>query len=211
MNAQQKYLAWLRITAPEVYTAALRTVARKPRGLGGLSDDLLTRMQRPCTGFGFLGDDSADLPTITVTADAPTADTSGLTLDPNAFDSADLATLQQQTTLPALPADVTAAAAAQSQPTGLFNSIVSAVAGVATTALNVSGQSNLVKVNTQRAAMGLPPVNAQGVPISNSFFRPSTNPQLAALEASVGGFASSPLVWVAGLGLIAFLLLGKRA
>lgn len=215
MNAQAAYLAWLRINAPEVYTGALRKVAGKARGLGGLADDLLARMSRTSTGFGFFGDDTTDLPTITVTADAiPTVDNSSLALTPD-----DLATLndtlsqqdlQSSVSLTALPT-VPMAAPTVTTGSNLFASIIQAVGTVTAAGMQASTQSSLVKLNTQRAAAGLPPVNANGVPINTGFLPPSSNPTIARLEAGIAGAGSSPMLWIAALAVGALFLLRKKA
>lgn len=214
MNAQAAYLAWLRLTAPEVYTAALRKVARAPRGLGGLSDDLLARMSRPSTGFGFFGDDTTDIPTITVTADASSGpDTSGLVLDPSTLDPVDLTSLQDQASVsPSLNILPEPASTTSTTGSNLFASIIQAVGTVTAAGMQASQQSSLVKLNTQRAAQGLPPVNANGVPINTGFLTRSSNPAIASLENSISGAASSPLLWVAALAIGGLLLLrSKRA
>jgi hypothetical protein len=229
MNNQQKYLAWLRTSAPEVYVAAIRKVAHAPRNLGGLSDDLVARMYSPSTGFGFLSDEMSDLSArlrslgalgqddsdpdnigeVVVTGSTPTVDTSSLVVDPTSLVPADILGIQEQATLPTapinLPADTTTPAASSSN-TGLFSSIVAAVGSIGAAAMTSSAQSNLLKLNTQRAAAGLPPVNANGVPVATSL---SSNPQIAAMESSIAGVASSPVFWIAGLALLAYIVLRK--
>jgi hypothetical protein len=222
MNAKALYLSWLRQTAPELYTAALRKVAGKPRGLGGLGDDLVSRMCRPCTGFGFLGDDTSDLPTITVTApdfyntapdltgvDSFLTEPGGLTVDPSSFSAADLTSLTAQD-VSSLPT-ITEAPDTSAGSGGLFSNVATAVASIVTAGMTANNQSNLLKVNTQRASQGLPPVDSNGVPIRTSLLTPSSNPTIARIESTIAGAASSPLLWVAGLGLLGFLLLRKRA
>lgn len=211
MNAHAQYLAWLRINHPAVYMQALRRVVGKPRGLGGLSDDLLARMCRPTTGFGFLGDDSidtSDLPTITVEADTPSMpDLTDLVVDPASLTTPSI-DLTDNTLLPALPNPTPPT---DSSGSSVFDSIAKAVATVASTAMSASSQSNLLKLNTQRATQGLPPVDANGIPVRTSLLRVSSNPTIANLERTIAGAATSPLVWVAGLGILALLLLGRRA
>lgn len=228
-QARKLYLSYLRQSAPLVYTAAVRKAMGKPRGLGGLGDDLLTQMTRPCMGIGFLGQDDgstdySNLPTVTVTA----TDTSGY--DQNLQDLINANSLPDQslalavtpealapvnltdvtgTSLTALPPSTTDTTSTSTAP-GIFASIASAVGGIVAAGMTASSQSSLLKLNTQRAAAGLPPVNANGVPISTSLLTPSSNPTIAALENSVAGAASSPLVWMAGIGLLAFLLLRKK-
>jgi hypothetical protein len=136
-------------------------------------------------------------------------DNSGLVLDPTSLTPADILGVQQQATLPTAPINLpsdTSAPASGSSNTGLFSSIVSAVGGITAAAMTSSAQSNLLKLNTQRAAAGLPPVNANGVPVATSL---STNPQIAAMESSIAGVASSPVFWIAGLALLAFIVLRK--
>jgi MYXO-CTERM domain-containing protein len=216
MNARAAYLAWLRINAPEVWTAAMRKVAGKARGLGGLSDDLIARMSRPSTGFGFFGDDTSDLPTITVTADAyPTTVDPSLALDPTALDPVDFTVLQQQANAPVpllpTPDATTAPAQPAASSSGIFASIINAVASVTTAGMAANAQSGLLRLNTQRASQGLPPVNAAGVPIATSFLSPSSNPTIARLEATIAGAGSSPILWIGALALAGLFLLRKKA
>lgn len=213
MNARQAYLAWLRVTNPGIYNAAIRRVAGRPRSLGGLSTDLIAQMSRQSTGFGFLGDDYSDLPTIDVTADAPTMpDITPLDVtDLTPIDTSDLTSSVQLT-----PASSIAPAAdsnnTTSGPSTTFNAITGAVASIITAGMSASASSSLLKLNTQRAQQGLPPVNAQGVPISTSGLPLSTNPTIARFEASMAGVASSPMLWLAGLGIAALLIFrSKRA
>jgi hypothetical protein len=213
MNARGQYLAWLRKTSPAIYTAALRKVSGNVRGVGGLNDDLLARMSRTSTGFGFLGDDTADLQTITVTADAPsdTSDLSTLVLDSGSLSPMDTQAIQAAAILPTIT-NMPGVEPVSSTSTSVFGQVAQAVASVVAAGMQASSQSNLIKLNTQRATQGLPPVNANGVPISTGFFTPSANPTLARMEASIAGVATSPILWIAGLGLAALLLLrSKRA
>jgi hypothetical protein len=231
MNNRQLFLAWLRTTAPETYTTALRKVAGKPRGSGGLTRDLIGSMYTPSTGFGFLGDDfgslgqdntgvadgglvSNPLETVTVTPSPdwvynpadyqpapPVALVDTSTFTTPAIEATPPPALDTSGTLVSIPAPAPSA----------WGSFLTAVTGLASTALTTSAQSNLVKVNTARAAQGLPPVDANGIPIrpTASLFPPNTT--IARLESSIAGVATSPLFLIAGVGLLALFFMRKRA
>lgn len=219
MNVRQAYLAWLRQTAPQTYATAVRKVAGKPRSLGGLNRNLIASLYGPATGFGFLSDDVTDATLAPVTVSAPdmsslTVDTSGfqapdmssLIVDPSTFSSPDLSA--------SIP-DFSTGGTDTSAPSGgssffnanTFSSLITAVGNVASTALNVSAQSNLLKLNTQRAAQGLWPVQANGTLVPQSQLYPSSSPTLARFESAIStqGIAT-PLLMVAGLGVLAFAL-----
>ena len=204
MNNRQLYLAWLRTTAPETYSAVMRKVSGKPRSTGGLQADLVTNMFRPSTGFGFLGQDSSDMPEVDVTA-TPITDTSYTlpTIDTSTFENP---TLDQSVTMP----DVTITPAPAAPSSDIWANVIKGVTSITAAALTTSAQSNLVKVNTQRAQQGLPPVDANGVPIRPSYSLYSSNPTLRNLEASISGSSMTPILLIGGLALVA-LLMFKRA
>jgi hypothetical protein len=218
MNNRQLYLAWLRTTAPETYITAIRKVAGKPRGSGGLKRDLVGSMLTPTTGFGFLGDDTTDLQTITVSAPIDSSAFTMPVVDTSTFTTPAIE-IPAPTDVFAPPPDeltgVTVTAQKIPVPgpaptTDLWTQITTAVAGLAATALTSSQQSNLVKLNTARAAAGLPPVDANGRVITTSAVARPPSAALAAIEAQIAGMGSSPIVWIAGLGLLAFLFMRKR-
>jgi hypothetical protein len=198
MNNQQKYLAWLRTTAPEVYAAAIRKVLGQTRSVGGLSSNL-ANIGKATTGFGALGDD--------ISFSAPDYN-AGLDSDVMAVG---MTPVTNVTWDPASTYTPPAPVIGSSSSGGGFDwgsAIVKAVTGVATTVLNSSAQSKLLQINTTRASQGLPPVNAQGVVVPNSALPVSTNPTLRAIESSVGGTGS--IAMIAGIGLLALLILKRK-
>lgn len=221
MNPRAAYLAWLRQTAPATYATAVRKVAGKPRSLGGLNRNLVSSMYAPSTGFGFLSDDVTDASLQPITVTAP--DLSSLSIDTSGFQPADLsADIVDPSTFasPSLPAspDVSTPATDTSGSSGsswfnsnTFSSLINAVGNVASTALNVSAQSNLLKLNTQRAAQGLWPVQANGTPVPQSQLYPASSPTLARFESAISTQGmTSPLLIIAGLGLLAVLIKRRR-
>lgn len=218
MNARQAYLAWLRQTAPQTYATAVRKVTGQKRSLGGLNRNLVGSMYAPTTGFGFLSDDITD----GVTVSAP--DMSSLSIDTSSFQAPDLSadivdpsTFVSPDFSSSIPDFSVASDTGGSSDSGsslfnanTFSSLISAVGNVASTALNVSAQNNLVQLNTQRAAQGLWPVQANGTPVPASQLTTSSSPALAQFESAIStqGIAS-PLLLVAGLGLLAFALLKR--
>ena len=222
MNARQAYLTWLRQTAPTIYATAVRKVAGQKRSLGGLNRNLVGSMYAPATGFGFLSDDVTDATLAPVTVSAP--DMSSLAVDTSGFQAPDLSTIDTSTFVsPDLSASVpdfsTAPAADTSGSSSgsgsswfnanTFSSLINAVGNVASTALNVSAQSNLVKLNTQRAAQGLWPVQANGTPVPQSQLYRSSSPAVAQFESAISTQGASPWLMLAGLGLLGFALLKR--
>jgi hypothetical protein len=212
MNNRELYLAWLRKNAPQVYAQAVRKVTGKKRSLGGLGDDLLGSMMCPATGFGYLGQDDGTIDTVTIDSSPQpdysvlppipvdlTSPVSDVTLQPIAPPSYDV-------TLPTIDTSGTSSGVGD-----FFTKLTTAVAGVATAALTTNAQTTLLKTNTQRAQMGLPPVDANGVPVRPSYSLYSSNPQVASFERRVAGTAMSPVVLIAGVGLIAAMLFMRRA
>lgn len=94
----------------------------------------------------------------------------------------------------------------------VFNTVVDKAPQVAQVYYQSQAASDLVKVNSQRAQYGLPPLNSNGVPITAADI--AGNPsqaQINALIASQGGIAGVPTwLWIGLLGLGGVLLL-KRA
>jgi hypothetical protein len=216
MNARQAYLAWLRQEAPATYAVAVQKVLRKPRTAGGLNRDLISSMYAPSTGFGFLSDvtlqpisvDNSipDIPD-TSSSDAssyPAADLS--TVDTSSFSSPDLSSFDTST-----PAASSSGGGSSWLNSNTFSSLINTVGNVADTIINANAQSNLVQLNTQRAAQGLWPVQANGQPVPQSQLYPSSSPSLAQFESAIStqGGISTPLIAVAGLGLLALLLLKR--
>lgn len=221
MTNFQLYLAWLRTEAPDVYLAAMRKITGQVRTLGGLDSDLVDSMTQPATMGSFGQDSSSDtsLPEITVYGDTGTAD-SGYTLPTLTeydLNPPQITPTLTDVTLPDVTEPnitITPAPAPAAPATGGTNwaaAFVTAVGNVASAALRSSSQSNLVKYNTQRAQMGLPPVNAQGQVVSSAGLAPATS-AIYALESKIAGVTGgmSPVVLLAGIGLLAFLFLRKR-
>src|SRR5487761_108345 len=224
MNAKQAYLAWLRQTAPATYATAVQKIVRKPRSLGGLNRNLIRSMYSTSTGFGFLSDSTDTLPPV----DATAPDMSSVSVDTSGFQPPDLSSLTVDTSSfssPDLSASIPDFSASTSTPdtsggtgssswfnSGTFSSLISAVGNVASTALNVSAQSNLLKLNTARAGQGLWPVQANGQPVPQSQLYPSASPSVAQFESAISTSSmTTPLLLVAGLGLLAFAFFKRRS
>lgn len=207
MNAKQAYLAWLRQTAPAVYAAAVQKVVRQKRSLGGLNRDLLMSMHAPTTGFGFLSDSTSlqpltfDTSNIVAPADLPTVDTSSFTMpDFSSLDSSGGSST---------PASSGGLSSWFNSNT--FSSLLGAAASVANTYIASNAQSNLqtslIQLNTQRAAQGLWPVQANGQPVPQTQLTPSASPSVAQFESAIStGGITTPLLLIAGVGLLAFSL-----
>lgn len=219
MNPRAAYLAWLRQTAPQTYATAVRKVAGQKRSLGGLNRNLIGSMYSSSTGFGFLSDDISDS-FAPVNISAP--DMSSLTIDTSGFQAPDLSsdivdpsTFASPDLSASIPDFSTGDAAASSGGSSFFNantfsSLINAVGNVASTALNVNAQSNLLQLNTQRAAQGLWPVQANGTPVPQSQLYPASSPAVARFESAISTQGvTTPLLMVAGLGLLAFALLKR--
>lgn len=209
--ATRTYLAWLRLTAPQVYSAALRKFAGKTRSLGGLDRNL-----------GDLGqDDLLSLPEVDVTS---SPDTSGgyslpvLAQDPTALAPVTpVSDLSSMVSLdPGVSDAITAAANAQTN-TQNISAIASAVGSVLNTALTTSSQANLVKLNTARVQAGLYPLNAQG-----QIIRPTVpgapvgagSSAIARMEQAIAGpgvgGSTLPLLLIAGVAGLALFAFSRR-
>lgn len=215
-DATRTYLAWLRLTAPQVYSAALRKFAGKTRSLGGLDRNL-----------GDMGQDdllnipAADLPGGEIVVSS-TPDTSGgyslpvLAQDPSAF--APVSDVSSMVSLdPGVSDAITAAANAQTN-TQNISAIASAVGSVLNTALTTSSQANLVKLNTARVQAGLYPLNAQGQiirPTVPGAVAPGTGQSaIARMEQAIagpgGGGSTLPLLLIAGVAGLALFAFSRR-
>lgn len=214
MNARQAYLAWLRQTAPQTYATAVRKVTGQKRSLGGLNRNLIGSMYSSSTGFGFLSDDVTDASLAPVGISAP--DMSALTIDTSGFQAPDLSTIDTSTFIsPDFSASIpdfsiSSPATDSSGGSSFFNantfsSLINAVGNVASTALNVNAQSNLLQLNTQRAAQGLWPVQANGTPVPASQLSRAASPAIAQFESAISTQGvTTPLLLLAGLGFLAF-------
>jgi hypothetical protein len=108
--------------------------------------------------------------------------------------------------------DVTAAIDNATQTSGaasVFDSITNALSNVAQTYLQTSAQQNLLSVNTQRARQGLPPLTANGVPVTAASLAPA-NSSIYMLERRIAGAVSPNFLIFGGLALVGFLMLGRR-
>jgi hypothetical protein len=224
VNNRQLYLAWLRTAAPDVYMTSLRKALRQSRTLGGLDSDLVDSMTAPST-FGAFGQDSSSdgsLPEVTITADTWTPP--------------DLTSFPDYYTLPLAPSDLTPVTPVDTgitMPTveitpatgyvppdtgapaaggNWWDTIIKTVGTVVTAGITTSSQqSNLIKLNTQRAAQGLPPVDQYGRVITPAGTNPATSAiyRLESLIAGTGG-GLSPVILLAGVGLLAFVLFKRK-
>jgi hypothetical protein len=217
-QAQMSYLAWLRDTAPTLYVTAVRRATGRTKSLGGLNDDLVQSALSPGYRHSFLGDngDSVTLDPIDVSSislDQPiTTDFSFDTSTPT-FDTSSVGPLQTVNTGYATgPTSTVTTPATPAASSSTFANILSAVAAVGTAAVGVVGAENtssLIALNTQRAAQGLPPVNAQGQVVGAAG---SASPALLAFENAItgGGGSLLPILLIGGV-LAYFLLGGKKS
>lgn len=207
MNNRQLYLSWLRTVAPNIYVSAVRRATGQGKSLGGLSSDLVQQALAPNLSHSFLGDDLPVIDVTAISADQPV--TTNFSFDTTAipFDSSSVPMPSQV----AIDSSVVASATANTPAaTSTFANILSAVAAIGAGVANASTQSKLIQLNTQRAALGLPPVNAAGQVIS-PVVTSATGAALLNFEKSIAGAggAISPLLIFGVLGLGAFLLLKK--
>jgi hypothetical protein len=199
MNNKQLYLAWLRTAAPSVYTAALRKATGQVRSFGGLTDDLVQQSFAPSLNHSFLGDDTSSV-------DLSNIDFSNISnidvgqIDTGAIDAQ--ITSGTAANLPSVTATTTSAPST-------FSNILTAVTAIGAGVINATNQSKLITLNTQRAAQGLPPVDATGRVVSGTGFS-TTSPSLLAFERAIsGGSTGSFLPILAVLGIGAFFLLRR--
>jgi hypothetical protein len=212
MNNGQLYLAWLRTTAPSLYSQAVRKATGKQHTLGGLTDNLLNRALSPGLTQSFLGDDDLDEIDVTgVSMDQPV--TTNLFIAPvdTTFDTSTIAapSAVNVAPLPNVPVPSTPAAAAPSS--NIFANILTAVASIGSTVVTASQQSALIALNTQRAAQGLPPVNAAGQVITAAGTA-TTSPALLAFENAITGGAGGSLLPIILIGgVLAYFLFGRKS
>jgi hypothetical protein len=210
MNNRQLYLAWLRTVAPTVYVSALRRATGVNRSLGGLDSDLVQQALAPNISHSFLGDDILDPITVSAPVDQPITtdfsfdtstpafDSSGMTFTPVAIDTSVVSP--------------TAATPNPAAPNSIFSGVLAAVTAVTQGVMNASTQSKLITLNTQRAAQGLPPVNAAGQVIS-PVVTTATGSALLNFERSISGGVSSmgSMLPLLALGGLALYFLRKKA
>lgn len=210
MNNKALYLAWLRTAAPTVYTAALRKATGQTKNLGGLGDDLLQQALSPNLSHSFLGDDGSDLDTSSTFSASELVDTSPITFDPivytpPVFDAGSI-------DMPS-PVAVDTGAVPTVSPSAapsIFTGILQAVTSIGQTVVNASSQNALIALNTQRAAQGLPPVNAAGQVVTAAGTATTSAAMLAFENAIAGGSSSSmlPLLLIGGLAF--YFLFGRN-
>lgn len=213
MNNAQLYLAWLRTFAPAVYAAAVRKATGQTKSLGGLADDLVNKAFAPDLAHSFLGDDTgladgsvdefdflnSGGPSITTDfapdLSTPTFDTGTATFTPVAINSG---------------TSVVAPATASGAPSSVFTGILAAVTAIGAGVITATNQQKLVTLNTQRAAQGLPPVDATGK-IVPGYSTATTSPTLLAFEKAISGSSGSMLPIILGvLGIGAAIMFLNR-
>jgi hypothetical protein len=213
MNNKQLYLAWLRTAAPTVYVAALRKATGQKKNLGGLNQNLLQQALSPSTRHSFLGDDTSDMdlssdlfsPSDLIDATPIAFDPIVFTppaFDPGTINVPDLNTMSTPVSVPGVTSP--------SSSSSIFSNILSAVTSIGNTVVNASQQNALISLNTQRAAQGLPPVNAQGQVVTAAGTA-TTSASLLALENAIAGGSSNsllPLLLIGGLA--AYFLFGRK-
>lgn len=185
MNPKQTYLALVRTQYPVLYYRALKSVFGKSAGLGSLGDDLT---------------DSISAPDLVSTEDLTSGLYTGIDSDTsNAINSAYNATQASSSTT-------------QGGSTDWFGSLANAISSIAPTVIQTQAAENLLQINTQRAAQGLPPLTQNGYPVTSSMLSP-TNASLQQMEAALAG-GSGSLLLIGGIALVGVLLLmnsGGRA
>jgi hypothetical protein len=212
MNNRQLYLAWLRTASPTVYTAALRKATGQKKNLGGLNQDLLQQALSPSMRHSFLGDDTSDMDLFSA---SDLVDTSPIVFDPITFTPPVFDSGSLDIPMPTIGTDTsssTPSVTAPSSSSSIFSNILSAVTSIGNTVVNASQQNALITLNTQRAAQGLPPVNAQGQVVTAAGTA-TTSASLLALEAAIAGGNSTgsllPLLLIGGLA--AYFLFGRKS
>jgi hypothetical protein len=212
MNNRQLYLAWLRTAAPTVYTAAIRKATGQTKNLGGLDSDLLQQALSPGLRHSFLGDDGTDMDSSSSTFSASDlTDTSAISFDPIVFTPPvfDPGTVTAPTPLPTDSSGNVVTAAPTASPS-IFSSVLQAVTSIGNTVVNASQTNALIALNTQRAAQGLPPVNAQGQVVTAAGTA-TTSAGLLALENAISRGSGSSLIPMLLIGgLILYLVMGRN-
>lgn len=171
------------MNAKEMYLAWLRT------DFPDVYRAMMMKLANQPRNVGGLADDLVDT-SFTPELQDVSLDTSSVTLSPDVTATID-------------------ANASSVDQSSFWTNVVNTVGNVATTAFKTDQQNQLLKLNTQRVAMGQPPVNANGVPIQTSYFR-STSPTLAALESKMAGAATPTTMLMVGGGLLALLFFMRK-
>ena len=215
MNNRQLYLAWLRTAAPTVYTAAIRKATGQTKNLGGLDTDLLQQALSPSLRHSFLGDDTSDMDTSDLFSSSDLTNTSPIVFDPitfstPSFDPGDVSLPAPVTDSSGNPIPVSSGSTpAESAAPSIFSSVLQAVTSIGNTVVNASQTNALIALNTQRAAQGLPPVNAAGQVVTAAGTA-TTSASLLALENAIAGGSSSSLLPILLIGGLAFYFLFGR-
>lgn len=185
MTPKQTYLAWVRTTHPALYFKAVQAVFGKKNGnMGGLGDDLTDSItfSPDLTST----DDLTDISDIDTSSDV----TSAVNTAYNATQSSSSST--------------------NGGGTDFFSSLANAITAVAPTVVQTQAAENLLAVNTARAQQGLPPLSANGVPVTGSMLSP-TSATIAQMEAALGaGGGILPILLIGGVGLLAFMMVSGR-
>lgn len=186
MTPKHTYLAWVRTEQPQVYYKALSAVFGKRNGnMGGLGDDLTDSITF-----------SPDLTSTDDLTDISDIDTSSDVT--NAVNNAYNATQSSASTT-------------SGGSTDFFGALANAITAVAPTVVQTQAAENLLAINTQRAQQGLPPLTANGIPVTGSMLSP-TSATIAQMEAALGGAGSLlPILLIGGVGLLAFAMMSRKS
>jgi hypothetical protein len=181
MTPRQLYLGYVRTYHPQVYYAALKNVFGRKAGLAGLGDDLTDSISPTVP----------DLTDVSITTPDISSDTT------DAVNSAYNATLSSSSTT-------------NGGNTDFFTSLANGIAAVAPTIVQTQAAENLLQINTQRAQMGLPPLTANGVPLTGSMLSP-TSASIAQMEAALAGGAGGflPILLIGGVAVLALAMTRK--
>lgn len=178
MNARQLYLGWVRTAHPALYGRALVSVFGKGGGLSGLGDDLTSSISAP------------DL----VSSDDIISGVSDIGVTSDVSDAINTA--------------YNSTVASPSTSSGdFFSSLANAISSIAPTVVQTQAAENLLQINTQRAAQGLAPLTANGIPVTSSMLSP-TSATLAQMEAALSGSSGFilPLLLVGGVVVLAMAM-----
>jgi hypothetical protein len=180
VNAKQTYLAWVRTMHPQVYYQALAQVFHRNGNLGGLGDDLTDSI-------------SAFTPDLSDTGSIDTSVSSDVS---DAINNAYSATQSPDSST-------------QGGSTDWFGSLASAISNISSTALQTQAAQNLLKINTTRAQQGLPPLTANGIPVTGAMLSP-TSATVAQMEAALAGSGGVLLPLLIGGGLLLAYAMSRR-
>jgi hypothetical protein len=182
MQSRTAYLAWVRSRYPKVYWSALKAVfTPQQSALGSLGDDLTSSVTPDLTASTDLtGDLSPDISSST--SDAVNA----------AYNA---------TVSPSSSGTDTAS---------IFNSVANAISSIGQSVVTTQAEQNLLSINTQRARQGLPPLSANGLPVTASGLVP-TSATIAQIEASLGGSSGMALLGVGIAAVLGLALLSRKS